>query len=682
MDYEFEKKLKRMLKKEIENSSKLSGKDAKKIANKIINLIKNGKISLEKRSIESYLAKTKSKYESIGLSCLLTLINMGKIQEESQKEIEYRSPLNTKSEINMATNTYITGSEDDNANNEVIGRAVLTPNTPSTATRFYFWVKDDLNIHVEPGTVVTVSSKDNQGTLKVVGIVEDVKAMSEVPSTLSEYYGYGYGNPSTSISTHRPIIRECMAKVICRNDGRIEPLLRKYPVFLASRKEIIEAYSMNIHPEDRILIGFTKDSENNFVPIYADFNYMFGYNGVHINIAGASGLAAKTSYALFLILSALAYSKKNPKKGVAVVAFNVKERDLLDIVKFKRKFRNMNDVVKTLKSIKRLNVNAYLWEEAKKEGIDPFELLSNKNVHIYEPGKDFKYGFMDLVELGDGSTELLRLLFDKEDLNENFEALLYSILYEYGENDTSFDDIIDDLTSEMTKNKNKKEIIIGGIPIYKSTVGKFLRRIEVVLNKLDRIIDREEPRVGKLINLAEDLRAGHITIINIEPLPDRGKRLVFLSVLRTLNKILEAKKSDLKEIEVFGDHYSLDEFPDRVAVFVDELNKFAPRGREYSSIKAPIIDIAARGRSIGLSLIGAQQMASQVDEEILANCSTFAVGRSHPIEIGGKAYEWLKGGLRDRIMVLQQGQLIVYHAIHTAPTLIFFPIPLHRIPDV
>jgi len=607
-------------------------------------------------------------------------------EENVEQRIENNKNVNIMTIKNNVGEIEMTETNNVQHNREIIGRVSLTLSSSSTPTQFYVWIKDDPNIHIEPGTLITVEDEN----LKVVGIVEDIKAMSEVPNTISEFYGWGYGNPYERISTNRPVIREALVRVISRSDGRTEPLMRKHPVYLSNKKEIINAYSHNISENRRFLVGFTKDANNEFVPVYADFDYIFGYNGVHVNISGASGLAAKTSYALFLIMSALAYSKKHGNDGVAIVAFNVKEKDLLEIMKFKEKFKNMDEVISYLKhDNNRLKCSAEMWkklQELENYKIDPFELLSEENVHIYEPGKHFKFGFMDLVYLADDTPDLLRLLFDKEDINDNFEALLLGIIQEYYKDGAySFDGILNDISSKLSEKSRSSSkgqyVYIGGIPHHSSTVGKFIRRIESVLNQLSKIIDRKNPWVGegKCIIDPDHLKPGHLIIINIEPLPDRGKRLVFLSVLKVLNKILEEKKEGNESIDLFGETYPLKDFPNRIAVFVDELNKFAPSGKAYSAIKAPIIDIAARGRSIGLSLIGAQQMASQIDQEVLANSSTFVVGRSHPIEISGKVYDWLKGGLKERVTFLNQGELIMYHAIHSAPVLINFPIPLHRI---
>src|SRR5574341_1140865 len=108
---------------------------------------------------------------------------------------------------------------------------------------------------------------------------------------------------------------------------------------------------------------------------------------------------------------------------------------------------------------------------------------------------------------------------------------------------------------------------------------------------------------------------------------------------------------------------------------VKSLRNFTKEGLKYSRI----IDITARGRSYGLGLIGAQQLASQVEEQVLANTSTFLVGRSHAVEIKNRPYEWLKQGLKEKASILPKGQMFLWHAVHARPALINFPIPLHQL---
>jgi Predicted ATPase len=147
--------------------------------------------------------------------------------------------------------------------------------------------------------------------------------------------------------------------------------------------------------------------------------------------------------------------------------------------------------------------------------------------------------------------------------------------------------------------------------------------------------------------------------------------MVFFSILSDLSSILESKKQGDPDLRTF---------PSRVAIFVDELNKFAPSTRgAYSPIKNFLIEIAARGRSIGLSLIGAEQFASQIDEEILGNCSTYLIGKTDNVELSNKFYKKLPEGLQKRVENLRAGQLVLIHEAIKVPIFIRYPIPLHRV---
>jgi DNA helicase HerA-like ATPase len=75
-------------------------------------------------------------------------------------------------------------------------------------------------------------------------------------------------------------------------------------------------------------------------------------------------------------------------------------------------------------------------------------------------------------------------------------------------------------------------------------------------------------------------------------------------------------------------------------VVLDELNKYAPREGD-SPIKQILLDLAERGRSLGVILIGAQQTASEVERRILANCAIRVAGRLDAAEAVRPEYGYL-----------------------------------------
>ena len=90
-------------------------------------------------------------------------------------------------------------------------------------------------------------------------------------------------------------------------------------------------------------------------------------------------------------------------------------------------------------------------------------------------------------------------------------------------------------------------------------------------------------------------------MIDIHNLHDRAKRFVVGVVVKRL----------FEQKETTGSARPL------VFLVLDELNKYAPR-EGWTPIKEVLLDIAERGRSLGVILIGAQQTASEVERRIVA----------------------------------------------------------------
>ena len=419
--------------------------------------------------------------------------------------------------------------------------------------------------------------------------------------------------------------------------------------------------------DDRILTGFVKDGYGRIVPVYGSFSNIFGYKAGHVNITGKSGLAGKTSYALFLIASALSYSAKMHEvekfdRTLGVIAFNVKERDLLDVMNFP--YSTMEEALEELENED--PTTAGMWRVAYENGIDPIKIF--REARIFEPGEDFSYGLQDLISLGDHT---ILALFDPSDINENMETIVSAICEEYNDERTTFRGLINSL-SNLLEDARGSYVNIGSTPVHTSTLSKFLNRLRKIIRS-SSIIEENRPR-DRVLDVV-NLDISDLWIINIEPLRDNEQRMVFYSVLSVLQNILPRKKRGENNI----DGRSLADFPSRVSIFVDELNKFAPAGRSSSAIKNFIVDITARGRSTGLTLIGAEQFASQIEEDVLGNCSTFLIGRSEEFETSQKFYKRIPEGLRKRISYLKQGELIFLHDPLQIPLIINFPKPLHRI---
>ena len=95
-----------------------------------------------------------------------------------------------------------------------------------------------------------------------------------------------------------------------------------------------------------------------------------------------------------------------------------------------------------------------------------------------------------------------------------------------------------------------------------------------------------------------------------------------------------------------------------VFIVLDELNKYAAR-EGSSPICDVLLDIAERGRSLGMSLFGAQQTASEVERQVVANAALKVVGRLDAAEAERSEYGFLTRVARQRATLLQPGTMIV-----------------------
>jgi len=165
------------------------------------------------------------------------------------------------------------------------------------------------------------------------------------------------------------------------------------------------------------------------------------------------------------------------------------------------------------------------------------------------------------------------------------------------------------------------------------------------------------PRLGHLVTLGvAPVELNRIvSVVDIHNLHDSAQRFV---VGALLSKIFDAKQGSAREPLRF--------------IVLDELNKYAPKNG-HSPIKDVLIDIAARGRSLGVLLIGAQQSAADVDANIIRNAALKVVGRLDAGEAG--EYKFLSAEVRERATRFLPGTMVLDQPLIPAPLPLRFPFP-------
>jgi DNA helicase HerA-like ATPase len=183
----------------------------------------------------------------------------------------------------------------------------------------------------------------------------------------------------------------------------------------------------------------------------------------------------------------------------------------------------------------------------------------------------------------------------------------------------------------------------------------FLRRLEAATARVGHLIrgQVEDPDRHRI-----DWEKKQITVVDIHNLHDRAKRFVIGVMLKRMFE--DKEKSGSARPLIF--------------VVLDELNKYAPR-EGWSPIKDVILDMAERGRSLGVILIGAQQTASQIERRVVANSSFRVVGRLDTAEAQHGEYGFLPVATRVRSGILKPGTMIVSQPEIPIPLLVQFPFP-------
>ncbi len=97
-----------------------------------------------------------------------------------------------------------------------------------------------------------------------------------------------------------------------------------------------------------------------------------------------------------------------------------------------------------------------------------------------------------------------------------------------------------------------------------------------------------------------------------------------------------------------------------------------------SSLPSPLsrvktIDVAERGRSLGVILISAQQFMSAVHPRVTGNSATKIIGRTGSSEVNAPDYRFLDQDIRSSVTRLAKGDLLISHAVYRQPVKVTFP---------
>jgi DNA helicase HerA-like ATPase len=556
------------------------------------------------------------------------------------------------------------------ATKRLIGRVLATEKSPTTIDEFFFWTNSDTKLNAFD--IVKVVREDGTDTY---GVIESISHITDATSFLTNFISADFGNVDTIEPTYRIGMNYARAKVTYNTgepSGDYTPVHNNSKVYLADESEITKALGLD-KVKNKLVCGSLKMYEGTAdevtLPVCLDRTFLLGSEGAHLNISGISGLAAKTSYAMFLMKSIQdTYADVTDEdESVAFVLFNVKGRDLMAI-------DCPNDEVdeKTLDEYTKLELTNAPFKQAKyyvpfSDGKSSKQstYLAREDVTSYINAgklKKFKYVYSE-------DKESIEMMFaNVEDPNQTMEAIVSKII---DESDSDFGGLSDwgDFLDKVSENSqkgssgSKGEISVLSWRKFKRIVNKAIKNDDMFANRV-----QSEQSECRLADALKRIKKNEVHVIDIAKLQEDKQAFVFGDVVKTIY--------NLKLGEYDNEGVSP---PARIVIFIDELNKYASSDVPKSSpILRQILDVTERGRSLGVVLFGAEQFRSAIHKRVTGNCATHAYGRTNSIETSTGEYKSLPETYRNMLTRLSQGEYLIQNPVFRSLLKIKFPKPIYK----
>ena len=529
----------------------------------------------------------------------------------------------------------------------VVGRVIGTED----ATPLEFWVAVGADQFIQLDDVVALErTPPGREPVRIYGVVNQVRARHEGARFDSDVFLIEDGVLPAEVSEAAQVLAT-----------RFEPELFVPPlpgqaVRRAEGAEREQALFFD-GMKAKLPAGLSRDDD----PVYLNLEFVDGTRGAHVNISGVSGVATKTSYATFLLHSlftsgALGKDATNTK----ALVFNVKGEDLL--------FLDHDNT--TLEPDQADRYRAL--------GLEP---TAFRSVEFWAPPRRGSGAAVpDVTSRVSGVTsffwtlaefcedELLQFLFtDAQDDRQQYTMVVHQVMAKLrrdavplpdggvkidGDEARTFRDLVDIIQARIDDEDTRDDWC--GRAIGMGTSNAFVRRLYGSQKHVEDLIR------GDVVNPDRHRiqRQKQVTVVDIHNLNDRAKRFVVGVVLRRTFE--EKERSGTAKPLTF--------------VVLDELNKYAPR-EGYSPIKEILLDIAERGRSLGIILLGAQQTASEVERRIISNSAIRVVGRLDSAEAKREEYGFLPQAQRQRATIVKPGTMILAQPELPVPLVVEFPFP-------
>ena len=430
-------------------------------------------------------------------------------------------------------------------------------------------------------------------------------------------------------------------------------------------------------------------------PVYADMRFVDGRAGGHVSISGISGVATKTSYALFLLYQLLEteggmdlLGGRSGQAATRALVFNTKGEDLLHIDRPNRLFPEKPGAREAWQRLGVPDPGPFTSVRLYAPRADTASGTTVAHVHSRDVTVISAYGWTPEQFVRE---QLLQFCFTAEDerftqvgfAEQQVRVQLLRRLRRLA-GDRSGAIVIaaapspgETYNADRLADRTPAEASAGSGTVIRD-FGDFVDLLERIADTDDDQAQREwfggttlgtrNAFLRRLVKLRR--RIGPLVACGVSPVDLAERRLHVVDISRLHDDAQRFVVGALLD-RIWREKQGTGRLPLRF-VLLDELNKYAPASG-FSPLKELLVDIAERGRSLGVLLIGAQQAASAVAPALPRNASLKVAGRLDASE--SDTYRFLSASLRERATRFMPGTMVVSQPVVPEPVPIRFPWP-------
>lgn len=531
--------------------------------------------------------------------------------------------------------------------NTPVGSVYLPSGTGTPVGKFEFLVDPDNGQSVEIGTLVTADTDEGP----VVGAVVDMRTVG----TDSDPVSADISRRPDSRMGYFPAVRCAQVQVLASH--ALRPV--GAGVVRAARAEEVSLATGQDKMDWPIPIGTVKLADGTMTPVCVDGAFLLGPEAQGLNVFGRSGVASKTSFMSVAARSAVAAGDELNRR-TALLVFNVKGEDLVWLDHSPEDDKALSDEDKAIYAAMGIGADPFtdvtVHSVAAIDGLGASSVRPDAEVLSWDLRMVWPYIGMFFNAFADEKLGAFMAAFEDNLLRHPNP----------GSRVDTFEKLNNWFNAEIAQADEEGADYIWRGLVHVATARRLRRMFSGLHARGKGLFANGSVTQGSFDVPDSGWNHGEVRVVDLAGLPTEVQGFV---IARTVDRLMRAAEGTSNNGGSLG--------VDHLIVLTDELNAWAPSGAagEVERVRKSLQRVATQGRYAGISLFGAAQAASRIDDLLRDNSATKVIGSSAESELTSGVHGRLPAGLVERIATLPKGQMAVWHTAFRQALVVNFPRP-------